>query len=150
MLRRGVVLSVGLIVAFSLRAENPAMQVTAQQPAQTNHYSVPVVYQAVPPDTDTSPVVLIRNFAFRPTELTVKVGTTVTWLELDGFAGAIGPHNVRAVDNSFTSGPCLGTETSGCIAKGDSWAFTFNATGTFDYLCDPHPSAMRASITVVD
>lgn len=82
----------------------------------------PVV--APSPNAVTSPNVSIQNFAFNPGTLTVKKGTTVTWTNND-----VVPHEPKS--NTFDSGP---------LANGQSFSFTFNQTGTFDYSCAIHPS----------
>lgn len=66
--------------------------------------------------------------------LTIKAGTTVTWTNDDpGVA-----HTVTSVDGLFDSG---------FLNEGDSWSYTFDDPGEFEYLCSPHPW-MRAKIIV--
>ena len=67
----------------------------------------------------------IHDFAFAPPQISVPVGSTVTWRN----TGAA-PHTVTAEDGSFDS------ET---IAIGGSWARTFDTAGTFPYVCAFHP-----------
>ena len=66
----------------------------------------------------------IQNFAFNPQETTVKKGTTVTWTNNDS-----APHQIKSA--SFNSSQ---------LGKGQSFSFTFNDAGTFDYSCAIHPS----------
>jgi plastocyanin len=66
----------------------------------------------------------IDNFTFEPKELTVKVGTTVTWKNRDDI-----PHTVVSA-GKFRSKP-LDTD--------DSFAFTFAAAGEYKYFCSLHP-----------
>jgi plastocyanin len=75
----------------------------------------------------------IVDFAFSPAELTVPVGTTVTWTNQDS-----APHTVTADDGSFDSGR---------LNQGDSFSFTFETPGTYTYVCAFHPN-MTATITV--
>ena len=77
----------------------------------------------------------IVDFAFAPESITLPLGTTLTWTNMDGV-----PHDVTADDASFAS------ET---LSQGDSFGFTFSAAGTTSYHCTIHPS-MRASITVTE
>jgi plastocyanin len=77
--------------------------------------------------------VVIEGFAFTPSELTVPLGTTITWRNADGFK-----HTVSSADGSFVS-------TS--LAPGDTFQHTFNAAGTFTYICGIHPS-MAAEVVV--
>jgi plastocyanin len=67
-------------------------------------------------------------------ELTIKVGTTVTWTNND--PGMI--HTVTSVDGLFDSG---------FLNEGDTWSYTFEEPGDFEYLCTPHPW-MKARIIV--
>lgn len=83
--------------------------------------------------TGTEVKVQIANFAFNPSTLTVKVGTTVTWTNADS-----AQHTVTANDGSFASGD---------LNQGDSFSFTFTTAGTYAYHCDVHPG-MKATITV--
>jgi plastocyanin len=69
----------------------------------------------------------IKNFAFGPTPLTVSVGTTVTWTNNDTTT-----HTVTS-----TSGPT--SFDSGNLAQGSTFSYTFNQTGTYDYICTIHP-----------
>lgn len=66
--------------------------------------------------------------------LTVPVGTTVTWTNDD--PGML--HTVTSVDGLFDSG---------FMNEGDTWSFTFDEPGEFEYFCSPHPW-MRAKVVV--
>ncbi len=74
---------------------------------------------------DPKSSVTIDNFTFTPPELTVAVGTTVTWVNHDDI-----PHTVVENDKKFRS-KALDTD--------DSYSFTFTAAGTFNYFCGLHP-----------
>ena len=77
--------------------------------------------------------VSIENFAFSPGDVTVSVGTTVTWTNNDQEA-----HTVTADDHSFGSPP---------LSPGDKYYFTFTKPGTYHYLCTIHPF-MTATVVV--
>jgi nitrite reductase (NO-forming) len=66
--------------------------------------------------------------------LSVPVGTTVTWTNDD--EGQM--HTVTAADGAFDSG---------FLATGDSFSYTFDEAGEFEYYCIPHPW-MRAKVVV--
>jgi plastocyanin len=68
--------------------------------------------------------VMIDNFTFEPAQLTVKVGTTVTWKNRDDI-----PHTVVSA-GKFRS-KTMDTE--------DSYSFTFTAAGDYRYFCSLHP-----------
>ena len=82
--------------------------------------------------------VTIKDFAFNPGTITVKVGTKVTWTNEDSVS-----HTVTA-DTMSADAPA-----SGNIAKGESYSFTFNKAGTYAYHCTPHPY-MKASVIVTE
>lgn len=75
--------------------------------------------------------VFIKDFSFNPSSLTVKIGTTVIWMN-NGSA----EHSVKS-DNF----------NSEIFSKGGSYQFQFNNAGVYDYICGVHPS-MKGKITV--
>jgi len=77
--------------------------------------------------------VKIDNFTFAPQRVTVKVGTTVTWINEDDI-----PHAIAATGKSFRS-KVLDTE--------DKYSFTFTTAGVFEYFCSLHPH-MTGTIVV--
>jgi plastocyanin len=79
--------------------------------------------------------VAIKNFAFAPAALTVKVGTTVTWTNQDTDA-----HTVTSQNNA-------GPLASAALNTGQSYSYTFTQAGTYSYLCTIHPF-MTATVTV--
>lgn len=77
--------------------------------------------------------VTIKNFDFSPMAVTVPVGGSVTWKNLDGE-----PHTVTSADGSFRS-PALD--------ENDTYTFKFTKRGVYQYICTVHPK-MRATVTV--
>ena len=77
--------------------------------------------------------VRIEGFAFGPDEVTIDVGATVTWTNLDGATHTV-TQNGLLLDS-----PDLATE--------DTYAVVFEEAGAYEYFCKFHP-AMRATITV--
>ena len=69
--------------------------------------------------------VVIDNFTFSPSPLTVKVGTTVTWENRDDM-----PHSVVFPVTKVKS-PAMDTD--------GSFKHTFDQPGTFEYVCGMHP-----------
>ena len=67
----------------------------------------------------------IDQFAFVPQRMTVKAGTTVTWINDDDT-----PHTVASSSKLFKS-KALDTK--------DKFAFTFTTPGTYAYFCSLHP-----------
>jgi plastocyanin len=68
--------------------------------------------------------VIIRNYAFQPAELTVRIGTEVVFKNDESFT-----HNVRETAGAFSSG---------ALRPGRSYKFTFKSPGTYHYKCDLH------------
>ena len=66
----------------------------------------------------------IDNFVFAPAEMTVKVGTTITWTNRDDI-----PHTVVSA----------GKFRSKTLDTDDKLAFTFTAAGDYKYFCSLHP-----------
>ena len=97
--------------------------------------------QTIPP-TNTTPVgglntILIKNFAFSPANLTIKTGTTVTWLNQD-----------EAVHQIESDSKVQGVFLSNSLAYGESFTFTFIQAGTYTYHCTYHPT-MKGAIMVI-
>lgn len=83
--------------------------------------------------TSNSANILISGMKFGTTTLRVKTGTTVTWTNNDQMT-----HTVTADDGSFTSGD---------LNYRDTYSYTFNTVGTYNYHCKYH-SNMIASVVV--
>jgi len=81
--------------------------------------------------------VVISNFSFSPASITVKKGTTVTWTNKDSTA-----HTVT--ENDGKDGP-----KSTTLNPGQNYSFTFNAAGSFAYICSIHPN-MTGTVTVTE
>ncbi len=77
----------------------------------------------------------IVDFVFDPEVLEITVGTTVTWTNEDS-----APHTATSSDRIWDSN---------ILNQGESFSFTFEEAGTFDYICSIHPS-MTAQIVVTD
>jgi plastocyanin len=77
--------------------------------------------------------VAIKNFAFAPPTITVKVGESVTWTNGDSST-----HTVHADDGSFASQD---------LGPGASFTATFSAPGTHAYICAIHTS-MKGTVVV--
>jgi plastocyanin len=70
-------------------------------------------------------LVHIANFTFAQAAITVRRGSSVTWVNDDDI-----PHTVVAVDKSFKSK---------VLDTGDRFTFTFAKPGQFAYFCSIHP-----------
>ncbi len=106
----------GLVVIFVAACSSPAAQPSGDENAGQ--------------EVEVS----ISNYTFEPKDLEVKVGTTVTWTNLDNVE-----HTVTANDGAFDSG---------LFGKDAAFSFTFQTAGSFPYYCIPHPN-MIGTVTVV-
>ncbi|HLL27504.1 MAG TPA: cupredoxin family copper-binding protein [Xanthobacteraceae bacterium] len=82
-------------------------------------------FAANPAQAEGAAKVTIDNFTFAPAELTVAVGTTVTWENHDDI-----PHSVVEKNKLFRSR---------ALDTNDAFSFTFTSAGTYDYFCGLHP-----------
>ncbi len=69
--------------------------------------------------------VKLEHFMFSPTSLTVPVGATVTWRNLDGEV-----HTTVSIDGLFRSA---------ALDQGDEYSYTFKVAGSYRYVCSIHP-----------
>ena len=76
----------------------------------------------------------IVDFDFAPNQLTVNVGTTVTWTNDGGR-----PHTVTDRGGTFDTDP---------IAPGATGEVTFSTPGTYRFFCRINPSRMNGLLTV--
>lgn len=67
----------------------------------------------------------IKEFMFGPKDLTVAVGTKVTWVNDDEI-----PHTVAQTQKAFRSG---------ALDTHDRFSWVFNTPGEFEYFCSLHP-----------
>jgi plastocyanin len=71
------------------------------------------------------PQILIKDFMFAPTSLTVKAGTTVTWANKDDE-----PHTVVSDAGLFRSS---------AVDTDETFTFKFDKPGTYHFTCSIHP-----------
>ncbi|MCC8400367.1 cupredoxin family copper-binding protein [Paraburkholderia sp. MMS20-SJTN17] len=112
-----------LAVSAELGFAQTTMQMQMQMPMKVQKQTV-----ALAPNE-----MVMKNFAFAPTDLAVKAGTTVTWKNLDGE-----PHTVVNEAGLFRSG---------ALDQNDTFQFKFDKPGVYKIFCGIHPN-MRATITV--
>ena len=79
------------------------------------------------------------NACYLPADITINVGDTVEWINVDTAA-----HTVTG--GSPADGPS-GVFDSSLVMAGASYAFTFEEAGSYDYFCMVHPW-MVGSVTV--
>jgi plastocyanin len=81
----------------------------------------PPVHADTPSDTQ----VVIKEFMFHPTNVKIKAGATLTWVNKDEE-----PHTVTSETGLFRSG---------AMDTNDTFVFKFDKPGTYHFLCSIHP-----------
>ncbi|MBA2664264.1 MAG: hypothetical protein H0U74_18385 [Bradymonadaceae bacterium] len=92
--------------------------------------------------TDGVCAVDIANIAFSPRELTIEVGTSVEWTNLDGAT-----HTVTSGTAANSPGELF---DSGSLARDAQFQRTFDESGEFPYFCRPHAGSMTAKVIVLE
>ena len=77
---------------------------------------------AAPPDTTQ---IVIKDFMFGPNSLTVKAGSSVTWVNKDDE-----PHSVVSDTGLFRSG---------AVDTNETFSYKFDKPGTYHFTCAIHP-----------
>jgi plastocyanin len=77
---------------------------------------------AAPPEPGN---VVIKDFMFQPTAVTIVAGSTVTWTNQD--------------DEPHTAVSDTGVFRSGAMDTGDVFSFKFDKPGTYHFTCSIHP-----------
>ncbi len=115
---------------FSANQKTPAVvPVTPNVPAApspTNEPTPSLPTNVPPVKTNEKVSISIENFTFNPTPLTIKKGSTVTWTNDDP-----APHQIKST-----------TFNSNQLFTGQTFSFTFDTVGTYDYSCAIHPSML--------
>ncbi len=79
--------------------------------------------------------VAVVGYAFYPTNITIAKGTTVTWVNMDFVQHAV---------TSGSKGAPTGLFHSHELSHMQSFSYTFNTSGTYQYYCDIHPGMIGA------
>jgi amicyanin len=133
----GVLMLTGTLAAVSCgtapaATTTPPGNTTPTPPAVTtpvgNTPVEPTPTGTVPSPTATpgrTTAVTIENFQYSAATITIAAGTTVTWTNKDSVQ-----HTVTERGNLFDSG---------LLGNGQSFSYTFNQPGEYEYYCIPHP-----------
>ena len=87
------------------------------------------------PASRPAAAVRIDNFRFEPKDLTIQIGTTVTWTNADDV-----PHTASSKGEAQVF-------DSGAMDTDDTFSFTFSKAGKYEYFCKIHPH-MTGMVTV--
>jgi plastocyanin len=89
---------------------------------------------AAPTALAADAAVSIRDFAFSPRTVEIRVGESVTWTNHDSVA-----HTATGRNDAFDTG---------LLEEGESYSVTFVRAGTYRYICTPHPN-MTGTVVVL-
>lgn len=140
----------GALATFTVTGpNNPAIILSIKNgtgPAPTASVNVSSETQTTTTGTQSSSnstVVMIENFAYNPADITVPVGTTVTWTNQDAVGHTVtegDPNSPKAASLRVfdSSGEAL-TGKVALIGPGQSWSYIFTTPGTYEYYCIVHP-----------
>ena len=137
-----VVILAIIVIAWLILAGSDDSKNTTQTGTQTPKTQTPAVNNSPDEDSNISNAVAVQqvkiaDMAFSPAQITIKKGTKVTWTNSDSVS-----HDVK--ENDGKNGP-----SSSTLSPGQSYSFTYNETGTYNYYCSIHPE-MTGSVTVTD
>ena len=92
---------------------------------------------STPTATPANALIEMGDHFFDPAQITVKVGTTVSWKSVGQAT-----HDLAARDGSFALG---------AMSFGQTFSFTFTRAGRYPYVCMQHEGdGMVGEVTVVD
>lgn len=129
-----VVIAIAAIVVYVASQNTSAPAVNPNGDAgQTGKNTGGAAIDAVQADK-----VEVKNYAYGPIAITVKIGTKVTWTNRDDVG-----HTVT------TESGAPAKIDSGLFGKGESFSYTFEKAGTYAYFCEPHPY-MKGTVIVTE
>jgi amicyanin len=137
-MKRGIIL---LAITIILIAVCGCTQTPATTPHQTNPTTPAITtesqtvvttltQQKTPTVSDNT--VSIKNLAFDRVNISIKVGSTVRWVNLDSV-----PHRILFEDGADST----------VVAASQSWSRKFDEAGTYKYACTIHPT-MQGTVIV--
>jgi plastocyanin len=83
--------------------------------------------------------VWLTGYAFAPTTITVPVGTTVTWINMDPVLDVPEGHDITI--------PGLAQIF---LAEGETFSYTFTEPGVYNYACELHSALSMDGRVIVE
>jgi plastocyanin len=127
-----------LVLALPACANTASETTDAGEPSQVPESAAPESEASEAPAAEETRV-RIDGSAFDPEELTVAVGTEVSFVNADSFAHTV----TEGTDGQAVDDPIVDEE----IAQNGSVSVTFDEPGTYEITCEIHPS-MHMTVTV--
>ncbi len=118
-----------LVIAVLISGCTTTTTTRPAEPTQTPETTTPA-----PTQTPAQVSVAIKSSTFVPEIVEISKGTTVTWTNDDGV-----PHTVTSISGAFNSGN---------INPGQTYSYTFNQAGPFEYSCTNHPGMTHGKVIV--
>jgi plastocyanin len=132
-----ILLAITIILVGVCGCTQTAPPVQPQAPVTISLQTTqPLAATTIPVPQTTSSVsdntIRIKNFAFDPARITMKVGSTARWVNQDSV-----PHRILFADGADST----------VLAPSQSWSRKIDQAGTYDYACTIHP-AMQGTVIV--
>lgn len=148
---RWIVVGAGIITVISLGLAAVLQNETAESGQSTDGFEPGQAKEARPPNSFGPYLVDIlggsggkkcekANDCYYPQSVTVSVGSTVFWSNIDDAA--------HTVTSGSSTGGHDGVFDSDLLFSGSTFGYVFDKAGTFDYYCILHPG-MAGMVTVV-
>jgi plastocyanin len=116
----------------------PAVTATTATAIPTQGVTTPFPTMVITPvrtaSVSDNTITIVKN-TFKPADMTVKVGSTVRWVNADDH-----PHRIEFEDKAFTTSTFL-------LGASQSASQRFDKAGLYNYSCMIHPY-MQGTITV--
>ena len=123
----------------TMMAEEEPMEETHEEETMMAQSAGPQTFTVDMPEGTSSPGCETSNACYLPADITINVGDTIEWINVDTAA-----HTVTA--GSPADGPS-GVFDSSLVMASAAYSFTFEEAGNYDYFCMVHPW-MVGSVTV--
>jgi plastocyanin len=138
------VLIAGLALALAAcggTAPSPAASEPAEEPSEPSQVASAAPSEAAEPSEAAGEEATVRlsQFAFDPEELTIAVGTEVSFVNADAAAHTV----TEGTDGVAADDPIIDEE----LTQNAATSFTFDEAGTYEITCLFHPS-MNMTIVV--
>src|SRR5665647_3012073 len=126
MIRKVLFITLILVIAIVPSGCSSTTTTNTTNPAPVQVNNTTIINNPAPvnnPNPQTFTVNILNN-AFNPSSVQIPSGSTVKWINLD-------PIQHEPKGNVFDSGP---------LSQNGIFEYTFNQTGTYNYVCAIHPS----------
>jgi len=128
--------AIALAACGSSSSGSSSPSASSSAPAASASSSAAAPAAAAAAQSGTVPVTY-QNIAISPANITVKVGSTVKWTNMD------------MVDHNVTTTGGVQSFHSSDFGNGGTFSMKVTTPGVIHYICSIHPASMIGTITVV-